>query len=340
MALATLDRISPFLRCPRCRSALANEAGTLRCTSPTCPHHSRDAFPVVGNWPLLVDFECSVLRRDELVLATERAGTVLRGEIPAPAIERLPTALRGLWRPLNRVAARNLDRLLESLPGRSPLLLVVGGGTIGNGVASAYTDPRVQVVGFDIVGSPHTQFVADAHQIPLADRSADAVLVQAVLEHVLDPSRVVAEIHRVLRDGGLVYAETPFLQQVHAGAYDFLRFTASGHRYLFRRFEELDAGSVAGPGTQLLWSVDYLVRGLTRSTTAGRLARAAFFWLRLLDTLVPPSHQADNASAFYFLGRKRDRVMSPEEIVEYYRGAQTGRPRQRRRRTSARAGSP
>ncbi|MEU6354140.1 class I SAM-dependent methyltransferase [Streptomyces sp. NPDC047072] len=281
----------------------------------------------MGTWPLLVDFECSILRRDELTPAAERAGAVLRGNVPAPAIERLPAALRGLWKPLNRIAARNIDRLLELLPGQSPLLLVVGGGTIGNGVSAAYADPRVQVVGFDIVGSPHTQFVADAHQIPLADRSADAVLVQAVLEHVLDPGCVVAEIHRVLKDDGLVYAETPFLQQVHAGAYDFTRFTASGHRFLFRRFDELDAGSVAGPGTQLLWSVDYLIRGLTRTATAGRVVRAALFWLRLLDVLIPREYQADNASAFYFLGRKRDRDMSPEEIVAYYPGAQTGRAR-------------
>jgi ubiquinone/menaquinone biosynthesis C-methylase UbiE len=32
------------------------------------------------------------------------------------------------------------------------------------------------------------------------------VWIQAVLEHVLDPPIVVAEIYRVLRPGGLVYA--------------------------------------------------------------------------------------------------------------------------------------
>ena len=37
------------------------------------------------------------------------------------------------------------------------------------------------------------------------------MLVQAGLEHVRDPWQVVAEIHRVLKDDGLVYAETPFM---------------------------------------------------------------------------------------------------------------------------------
>ncbi|MBT2508910.1 class I SAM-dependent methyltransferase [Streptomyces sp. ISL-98] len=313
MALAALDQVKLLLVCPQCRSALVAGDSAFHCVSAACPYHPADAFPVVGRLPVLVDFERSILRRQDLVGPPRAAGG------------RLPQLVRGVWKPLNRVAVRNTERLLRLLPGPAPTLLVVGGGTVGNGVAAVYADPRVQVIGFDIAPSAMTQFVADAHQIPLADRSVDAVLVQAVLEHVLDPAQVVSEIHRVLVDGGLVYAETPFLQQVHAGAYDFLRFTASGHRYLFRRFSEIDAGTVAGPGTQLLWSADHLVRGLTQSTTAGRLTRGALFWLRYLDALVPAGYASDNASALYFLGRKRDREMSPKEIVRYYRGAQ--RPR-------------
>jgi ubiquinone/menaquinone biosynthesis C-methylase UbiE len=211
---------------------------------------------------------------------------------------------------------------LSLLSGPSPLVLVIGGGTIGNGVEALYADRRIRIIGFDIYGSPMTQFIADAHQIPLASDSVDAVVIQAVLEHVLDPGQVVREIHRVLRRDGLVYAETPFLQQVHAGPYDFVRYTSSGHRYLFRAFEEIAAGPVAGPGTQLLWSVEHMVRGLLRSELAGKLARALLFWLRSLDRLVPPAFAMDNASGYYFLGRRADRELTPSEIVSYYRGAQ------------------
>ncbi|MEY9964986.1 SAM-dependent methyltransferase [Streptacidiphilus sp. MAP12-16] len=318
MPLIDLDAIRPLLVCPRCRSTLLAAPHSFHCAAPDCPYHPAGSFPMVGRWPVLVDFERSVLRREQVGLA---AGAAL----PRSAVDRLPPALRGLWKPVNRAAVRNVDRLLRSLPGSAPTLLVVGGATVGNGTAAVYRDPRVQVIGFDIVTGPSTQFLADAHQIPLADRSADAIVVQAVLEHVLDPELVVAEIHRVLKDDGLVYAETPFLQQVHAGAYDFVRYTASGHRFLFRRFAEIDAGTVAGPGTQLVWSIDHLVRGLTRSATAGRLIRALLFWLRRLDAAVPAAYAADSASAQYFLGRKRDREMSPEEIIAYYRGAQRSR---------------
>ncbi len=85
----------------------------------------------------------------------------------------------------------------------------------------------------------------------MTDESFDGVICQAVLEHVLDPYRCVEEIHRVLRPNGLVYAETPFMQQVHGGTHDFTRFTHLGHRRLFRKFAEVDSGVVCGPGMAL-----------------------------------------------------------------------------------------
>ncbi|MER6710329.1 MULTISPECIES: methyltransferase domain-containing protein [unclassified Streptomyces] len=320
MVLADVNAIERLLVCPRCLAPLLARPGGFNCTRPDCLYHAPVAFPVAGRWPVLVDFERSVVDREALIATS--GGTNSQGARPLGA-DGLPAPLRRILKPANRAAARNIDLLLRGLPGRASRLLVVGGATVGNGVGAIYRDPHVQVIGFDIVGGPVTQLIADAHQIPLPPASVDAVLVQAVLEHVLDPPRVVAEIHRVLRDRGLVYAETPFLQQVHAGAHDFTRFTASGHRYLFRRFEELAAGPITGPGTQLLLSVDHLVRGLARSALAGRATRALLFWLRALDAWVPERYAMDDATAFYFLGRKRDGEMSAAEILTYYRGAQS-----------------
>lgn len=316
MPLAALEEIRNLLVCPRCRSPLAARTDGLHCRGPSCPCRAPSAFPMAGRWPVLVDFEHSVASRQDVLAAAGRR------HLPG-LIHRLPAPLRRIWKPPNRVAARNVDLLLSGLGGSTPRLLVVGGATVGNGVEAVYREAGVEVIAFDITPSPVTQFVADAHSIPLPAASVDAVLVQAVLEHVVDPARVVAEIHRVLRDDGLVYAETPFLQQVHAGAHDFTRFTASGHRHLFGRFEELAAGAVAGPGTQLLWSIDHLVRGLTRSAPAGRVTRGLLCWLRVLDRLVPDTYARDDAAALYFLGRKRERAMTAREVVAYYPGAQT-----------------
>jgi SAM-dependent methyltransferase len=319
--LVDLASIASLLACPRCRCALEETRGVFRCSSPQCVFGAPGGFPNVAGRPVFVDFEQSILQQAELQTPAD-TGLAPHPETGRWSIGRLPLWLRSWWKPPNKVAARNVELLLSLLSEPSPVVLVVGGGTIGNGVEAIYANPRIRLVGFDIYSSPVTQFIADAHQIPLAGESVDAVLVQAVLEHVLDPGQVVEEIERVLRYGGLVYAETPFLQQVHAGPYDFVRYTSSGHRYLFRAFEEVAAGPVAGPGTQLLWSLDHIVRGLLRSELAGKLARGLFFWLRYLDGLVPPAFAMDNASAYYFLGRRTGRQLASHEIVDYYRGAQ------------------
>jgi SAM-dependent methyltransferase len=226
--------------------------------------------------------------------------------------------------PANATAPRNVARMEELLradtPGRNPRILVIGGGTVGDGLQGLYDDPTVDLISFDVYASPVTQFVGDGHSIPLADGSVDGVVVQAVLEHVLEPTVVAAEIRRVLRVGGIVYADTPFLQQVHEGAYDFTRFTDSGHRFLFRSFERIDSGTVAGAGTALRWSVDHWVRSLTRSVPLGRIVSLAFFWLSWTDRFLDPRHSVDAASSVFFLGRRTEAPMSGADIIDYYQG--------------------
>jgi ubiquinone/menaquinone biosynthesis C-methylase UbiE len=43
----------------------------------------------------------------------------------------------------------------------------------------------------------------DVHELPLPDGSVDRARVDRVLQHVLDPTRALAEVRRVLRPGGL-----------------------------------------------------------------------------------------------------------------------------------------
>lgn len=205
----------------------------------------------------------------------------------------------------------------------TPRILVIGGGEIGSGISGLYEAAAVGVVGTDIYVSPYTTLVADGHCLPFADQSLDGVWIQAVLEHVLDPARVVAEIHRVLKPRGVVYADTPFMQQVHEGAYDFTRFTLSGHRWLFRHFRMIDAGFTAGPGTTLIWAIRYFVRFLTRSQKLGTAAMFAFFWLRFFDRWPGGRFAADGASGVFFYGERNEISLRPKEIIGFYEAQQT-----------------
>jgi SAM-dependent methyltransferase len=302
--------------CPRCASPVHVADGSWHCAGASC-RYADQAFPVVAGVPALVDFEHSVLDADRLRVV-EGASEVQRSVLPAP--------VRHLMHPANTTAPANVARMLDLLradtgaTGRRPRVLVVGGGAVGDGLEDLYADASIDLISFDVYSSPAVQFIGDGHSIPLADGSVDGVIIQAVLEHVLEPTVVAQEIHRVLRIGGVVYADTPFLQQVHEGAYDFTRFTDSGHRFLFRRFERIDSGTVAGAGTALRWSVDYFVRALTRSVPLGRIVSLCFFWLSYLDRFLDPKHSVDGASSVFFLGRKTDRAISGTDIIGYYQG--------------------
>jgi SAM-dependent methyltransferase len=273
-------------------------------------------------WPILVDFNSSVLKLDEL-LRTSGASLVHRRRP-----QRIVRLLRRLIHPYNHTAQAvvgSLCRDAKELRPR-PRILVVGGGAIGDGTEELYASQDIDVYAFDIYASDFVQLVADAHRLPWPSEFFDGVVIQAVLEHVLDPAQVVSEIERVLVSRGYVYSDTPFMQQVHEGPYDFTRFTESGHRWLYRRFSAEASGAVAGAGTTLLWSLDYLAQALTGCQLVGQLTRLAFWWLARLDHLIRSDRRTDGASSVFFYGRKTDYEMTPAEIIDYYhRGSPWGR---------------
>ncbi len=232
--------------------------------------------------------------------------------------------IKWLVSPSDRVTRENVALILARLfnEHEKPRVLIIGGGTIGQGMTPFYEDQNIELVSFDIYASKHVQFIADAHSVPLEDNCFDAVIVQAVLEHVLDPKGVVDEVHRLLKPDGLVYAETPFLQHVHEGAYDFTRFTESGHRLLFKQFSLVRSGVSSGAGTQLLWAFEGFFRGLFRSRLVGKVVKLCLCWLMLLDRLIPESYNIDAANGVFFLGSKANVTVGDEEIITHYKGAQ------------------
>ncbi len=210
---------------------------------------------------------------------------------------------------------------------KAPRVLVIGGAIEGQGLDTSSIDPAIELVETDVAFGDRTGLICDAHDLPFVDGSFDGVIAQAVLEHVIDPFRCVSEIERVLRPGGLVYGETPFMQQVHMGRYDFLRFSHLGHRKLFQNFSELSSGPVAGPGTSLAWAYAFLLRSFFTSKS---LQNAAFafgsltgFWLKYLDLfLIDKPGAIDAASAFYFIGQKTGEILEDRKLIAGYRGAQ------------------
>jgi SAM-dependent methyltransferase len=68
----------------------------------------------------------------------------------------------------------------------------------------------------------------------------DIVVCTEVLEHVVNPFAAMAEIRRVLKPGGLLFASSPFNFRIHGPLPDCWRFTEHGWRALLVEFENLE----------------------------------------------------------------------------------------------------
>lgn len=289
-------------------------------------------YPVLAGVPVLIDERRSTFRIGDYVSQPGFAPTASETGRMAQLLDRwLPSLTANIG---SRENFQRLAELLSAGPGyrRQPLVLIVGAGDGGAGSRALLDDPRIDCVETDVALGPRIQVVCDAHDLPFATGTFDAVVCQAVLEHVLDPGRVADEIHRVLAPGGLVYSEVPFMQQVHGGAYDLTRFTLLGHRRLYRHFDEIASGVQGGPGMALGWSLWYFLRALPRSRRgrglATVLARLMFWWLKGFDRwLVHRPAGIDAASGTYFLGRWREDAVSDRSLLSAYRGAGSCRPR-------------
>jgi SAM-dependent methyltransferase len=165
------------------------------------------------------------------------------------------------------------------------------------------------IVTLDAVAGPDVDIIGDIHKMPIEENSFDCVFCTGTLEHVREPRQAVAEIYRVLKPGGIVHIDVPFIQGYHADPSDYWRFTIDGLKLLCQPFEEIDSGVHIGPSCGLVW----VAREWADSWCTNRylsnflLALTAYLTapLKYLDFLMIHSARSHRvASAVYFRGRK------------------------------------
>jgi SAM-dependent methyltransferase len=108
-------------------------------------------------------------------------------------------------------------------------------------------------------GYGQIDYVSDAKEIPAPSASFDVILCTEVLEHVPEPDRVVAEIGRLLRPGGVTYLSAPLGSGLHQEPYHFYGgFTPHWYKRTLRAagFDEVTIESNGGSYMHFAqWSV-------------------------------------------------------------------------------------
>ena len=184
-----------------------------------------------------------------------------------------------------------------------------------NGIAinlgSGTTNISPKMLNVDMFNYHHVDLVCDIDNLPFQNQTVDLVINFHVLEHVRDPEKVVSEIYRILKPGGVIYTAFPFMQGFHASPHDYSRRTYHGIQVLHRDFELKEVGCVAGPTSGMLWAVqEWLAILLSFGNrylhlSVYLLLMVTTFPIKFFDIFLNKSPFAKNlASSFFYIGKK------------------------------------
>jgi len=199
-------------------------------------------------------------------------------------------------------ANRTLRRLLTGYNDSHKILNIGAGDT-------RYTK---SIINMDIFPGRNVDVVSRAEDLPFDDDSFDLVICQDVIEHVNDLEKVHAEIKRIIKPGGRLYIQIPFMFPFHHSPDDHFRFTINGAQAFFKDFDLVDKGVCCGPTIALANAIAAWF-SIALSFNIGLLRRLIWFLMRLvltplifLDLLLSRLKFAYYfASEIYFIGQKR-----------------------------------
>lgn len=168
-----------------------------------------------------------------------------------------------------------------------------------------------EVLGIDFIIFPNTAVVADIHHLPFAGDTIDGIFCTGVLEHVEDPHRSLEEMSKILRVGGQIHIEVPFIQPFHQDPVDYWRWTLDGLRLFVRKhgIAEVRSGAHLGPTS----AMNALIIAYSQSWVRNKYIRKGIdlvlswvLWpLKYIDAVVPCPAPGMPSAVFLF-GRKSE----------------------------------
>ncbi len=129
--------------------------------------------------------------------------------------------------------------MAERLAGKPNLhVLDVGSMDVQKGKQPTYRmlmEPTWKYTGSDLASGPNVDIVQPGpYKLEFLDGCFDAVISGNCIEHVEYPARLIVEMVRVLKPGGLLIVGAPYMMREHRFPQDCWRFLPDGMLVLFR----------------------------------------------------------------------------------------------------------
>lgn len=149
-------------------------------------------------------------------------------------------------------------------------------------------------IGVDIANDK-ADIIANAKSLPIKSNSVDVVLCNQLIEHDPEPSKIIAEISRILKEKGILILSAPQMGRLHGEPNDYYRYTKWGLKYLLEKNRmkleiiESHGGIFRAIGSHLnFFIIDYF----GRSNYLKRVLRCTVininnFIFNFLDKLIP-----------------------------------------------------
>lgn len=164
-------------------------------------------------------------------------------------------------------------------------------------------------INLDVMPGPGVDVVGDAHALPFPDARFDAVVLSAVLQYCRNPWRVVEEVRRVLRPGGVALVNAPFLQPYckEPGSIDRYRFSRDGLCALFDEgFEVLESGVTLPTGSALAMVLRSTADTVSEHRVVSAALRLGVSWVAWPLSRVASHRHDDTAGAVYCVAVRRE----------------------------------
>ncbi len=98
--------------------------------------------------------------------------------------------------------------------------------------------PDKKYIGADLREGPGVDIVLNLHDINLPSESAGTAFCLDTLEHVEYPRKAIDELHRVLKQNGMLIISSSMNFPIHDFPYDFWRFTPDAFKSLLKPFTQ------------------------------------------------------------------------------------------------------